>query len=180
MIITIIFPQKIIHRGIWQNWTAQSLEHMVQILCGVWWEWTHAPLKLLNRPKPSRSLSQFLYLSLRLNLLCFLCFKSAFLTCDTNHLYGFPWHLLCFSPFNRISKFHKWSTVHKPWSEGVVEFLLLLFLQQKTNHCAARELPFCEQQDPGVFRYLGKTARQLVNYIFHRFFKIWQKKRKWF
>lgn len=34
MIITIIFPQKIIHRGLCQNFIAQPLKHMVQILCG--------------------------------------------------------------------------------------------------------------------------------------------------
>ena len=77
----------------------------------VWWERPHAPLKLLNRPpEASRSLCLFpLCLSLCFNLLCHLF--SLFPTCATNHLYGFPWHLLCFCPMNRVSKVHKKSMV---------------------------------------------------------------------
>lgn len=44
MIITIIFPQKIIHRGLCQNWIAQPLKHMVQILCGECGESGRMPL----------------------------------------------------------------------------------------------------------------------------------------
>lgn len=79
MIITIIFPQKIIHRGLCQNWIAQPLEHMVQILCGECGESGRMPLWSCSTygkrlPALSRSfpLSISLSYSLCLNLLCLL------------------------------------------------------------------------------------------------------------
>lgn len=61
----------------------------------VWWEWSHVPVELLNRP-PEASCSRFVFvlpldLSLSASCHCHLC---VFLTCATNHLYGITWHLL--------------------------------------------------------------------------------------
>lgn len=79
MIITIIFPQKIIHRGLCQNWIAQPLEHMVQILCGECGESGRMPLwscstdcQRLPALSVSFPLSIFLSASLCLNLQCLL------------------------------------------------------------------------------------------------------------
>lgn len=71
MIITIIFPQKIIHRGLCQNWIALPLEHMVQILCGECGESGRMPFWSCSTDRqrlPAFSLSFFLSISLSLCL----------------------------------------------------------------------------------------------------------------
>lgn len=118
MIITIIFPQKIIHRGLCQNWIALPLEHMVQILCGEcgesgcmhFWSCSTGRQRL---PAFSPSLPVHFFISLPQSSLAFL--YSVFPSCATNHLYGFPWHLLFISPMNRLSKVHKWSLATYPF-----------------------------------------------------------------
>lgn len=79
MIITIIFPQKIIHRGLCQNWIAQPLEHMVQILCGECGESGRMPVWSCSTDRQrlpalplSFPLSISLSSSLCLSLLCLL------------------------------------------------------------------------------------------------------------
>lgn len=92
MIITIIFPQKIIHRGLCQNWIAQPLKHMVQILCGECGESGRMPLWSCStdgqrRPALPLSFSSlFFFHFLPQSSLPFLFF--VFSTCATNHLYG--------------------------------------------------------------------------------------------
>lgn len=116
MIITIIFPQKIIHRGLCQNWFAQPLEHMVQILCGECGESGRMPLWRCStdcQRLPALSASFLLFISRPHSSVQSLF--SGFPTCATNHLDGFPWHLLCFSRLNRNSKADKWSMVMYPF-----------------------------------------------------------------
>lgn len=109
MIITIIFPQKIIHRGLCQNWIAQPLKHMVQILCGECGESGRMPLWSCSTDGQRHPVlilsfsSLFSFHFLPQSSLPFLF--SVFSTCATNHLYGIAWHLLCFSLTSRTRKF---------------------------------------------------------------------------
>lgn len=103
MIITVIFPQKIIHRGLCQNWIAQSLEHMVQILCEECGESGRMPLwrssaDCQRLPDPSKCLVLSAFTSLCLGLLFSLCSlnfpfmplitrKASFSTCCVSALW---------------------------------------------------------------------------------------------
>lgn len=108
MIITIIFPQKIIHRGLCQKLDCTATgAYGADFVWRVWWKWSHAPVKLLSRrPEASRSVSavssptSFIFLSA--STLSELFLNSQRPICATNHLYGLCWHLLLFSALNKI------------------------------------------------------------------------------
>lgn len=112
MIITIIFPQKIIHRGLCQKLDCTATgAYGADFVWRVWWKWSHAPVKLLSRrPEASRSVStvssptSFIFLSG--STLSELSPLSDRPVCATNHLYGLRWHLLLFSSLKKtISEF---------------------------------------------------------------------------
>lgn len=110
MIITVIFLQKIIHRDLCQSWIAQPLEHMVHILCGVWWKWSHAPFEAAEQTSRGSNFQiSFLFKCLHLPLYPFLprpsvpSLSSLISACSSNHLFGFPQYLIFFSLLKRAS-----------------------------------------------------------------------------